>query len=48
MEELQALHTLELYDRPKVSLLQHAPERPDGDIRGSRGFPIRMRDTDPS
>ena len=34
-----------LYDRPKASLLPL--KSPDGEIRGSRGSPIRVRDMDP-
>ena len=37
----------ELYDRPKEGK-SAAPEGPDGEIRGSEGSPIRMRDMDPA
>ena len=39
-------YTRELYDHPKASLLDLMG--PDGEILGSRGSPIRMRDMDPS
>ena len=44
MDELQALHAGAVRPAEGKSTV---PEGPDGEIRGSRGSPIRVRDMDP-